>query len=29
MAEPSLIEGKRFDSIREATKKVVTLISEG
>ena len=29
MAEPSLIEGKRFDSIREATKKAVTLISEG
>lgn len=29
MAEQSLIEGKRFDSIREATKKAVTLISEG
>lgn len=29
MAEPSLIEGKRFDSIREATKKAVALISEG
>lgn len=29
MAEPSLIEGKRFDNIREATKKAVTLISEG
>ena len=29
MAEPSLIEGKCFDSIREATKKAVTLISEG
>ena len=29
MAEPSLIEGKRFDSIREAKKKAVTLISEG